>query len=54
MYQWKKAATVRLGTLENEAGELITGNKMDDLLFQFFLSVFTVEDTAKTVKITDG
>lgn len=48
----KKSATVSVRPLENEAGELTTGNKeMTDTLHQMFEPVFTVSDIANIAMI---
>ena len=41
-----KAAKVNISPLEDETGELITGNKeVAETLNKYFVSVFVVEDT---------
>ena len=43
----KREAKIDIGPLENEAGEVIIGNKaMAEELNSYFASVFTVEDTS--------
>ena len=42
----KTVAKVNIGPLEDEKGDVITGNeKMAEALNRYFVSIFTVEDT---------
>ena len=48
-------AKVNIGTLEDEKGDVITGNeKMAEALNRYFMSVFTVEDTNNMPKLMTG
>ena len=47
-------AKVNIGPLEDEKGDVITGNeKMAEALNRYFVLVFTVEDTNNMPKIDD-
>ena len=50
----KRVAKLNIGPLEDEKGDVITGNeKMAKTLNRYFVSVFTVEDTNNMPKIDD-
>lgn len=51
----KKGARVDVGLLENNAREVIMGNKeMAEELNNFFATVFTVKDTSNVPEIQEG
>lgn len=45
---------IPVGTLENEAGELIAGSGHGKCIKSVFSSVYTIKDTANTPMITGG